>query len=56
MGIAEVEALTFWQYTAALHEHNRRQAGPSEAEPMTDVEFDDHLEELRAWNLSDMRV
>jgi hypothetical protein len=52
----EVEALTFWQYTAMIHEHNRRQINPTGVEPMTDEELDDHIEELRSWNLPDMKV
>ncbi len=56
MTIREVEDLTFWQYTAALHEFNRRQKNPTGGEPMTEREYDDMVEHLKSWNLPDMKL
>ena len=56
MSVSEVKNMTFWDYTALISAHNRKQKSDTKGEPMTEAEYDEMIEDLRAWNLPDVKL
>lgn len=55
MSVQEVLGLTLWEYTAAIHEWQRRNSDETaKGQAPSEEEYEEIMAEFESWNLPDM--